>query len=81
MPAIRTFRWFCGAVSLPRQKRRTEEPLPAGHAFWTHPRITVTPHTSARTLRDESIAQIARKMVALEHGETVAGIVNPARGY
>ncbi|MES2928362.1 MAG: glyoxylate/hydroxypyruvate reductase A [Pseudomonadota bacterium] len=57
------------------------EPLPAGHAFWTHPRITVTPHTSARTLRDESIAQIARKMGALEHGETVAGIVNPARGY
>nr|WP_288853172.1 glyoxylate/hydroxypyruvate reductase A [uncultured Acidovorax sp.] len=57
------------------------EPLPAGHAFWTHPRITVTPHTSARTLRDESIAQIARKMVALEHGETVAGILNPARGY
>ncbi|KQB61253.1 MULTISPECIES: glyoxylate/hydroxypyruvate reductase A [Acidovorax] len=57
------------------------EPLPAGHAFWTHPRITVTPHTSARTLRDESIAQIARKMVALERGEAVAGIVNPARGY
>ncbi len=57
------------------------EPLPAGHAFWTHPRITVTPHTSARTLRDESIAQIARKMVALAHGEMVAGIVNPARGY
>ena len=57
------------------------EPLPAGHAFWTHPRITVTPHTSARTLRDESIAQIARKMVALQHGEAVAGVVNPARGY
>ncbi|OGA60039.1 MAG: glyoxylate/hydroxypyruvate reductase A [Burkholderiales bacterium RIFCSPHIGHO2_01_FULL_64_960] len=57
------------------------EPLPAGHAFWTHPRITITPHTSARTLRDESIAQIARKMVALERGEAVAGIVNPVRGY
>ncbi len=57
------------------------EPLPAGHPFWTHPRITVTPHTSARTLRDESIAQIARKMAALERGEAVAGIVNPARGY
>lgn len=57
------------------------EPLPAGHAFWNHPRITVTPHTSARTLRDESIAQIARKMAALERGEAVAGIVNPARGY
>ncbi|HAJ11347.1 MAG TPA: glyoxylate/hydroxypyruvate reductase A, partial [Comamonadaceae bacterium] len=57
------------------------EPLPAGHAFWTHPRIIVTPHTSARTLRDESIAQIARKMAALERGETVAGVVNPGRGY
>ena len=57
------------------------EPLPAGHALWNHPRITITPHTSARTLRDESIAQIARKMAALERGEAVAGIVNPARGY
>jgi len=57
------------------------EPLPAGYVFWNHPRITITPHTSARTLRDESIAQIARKMVALQHGEAVAGVVNPARGY
>lgn len=57
------------------------EPLPAGHAFWNHPRITITPHTSARTLRDESIAQIARKMAALERGEAVAGVVNPRRGY
>ena len=57
------------------------EPLPAGHAFWNHPRITLTPHTSARTLRDESIAQIARKIAALQRGEAVAGIVNPARGY
>ena len=57
------------------------EPLPAGHAFWNHPRITITPHTSARTLREESIAQIARKLVALQRGEAVAGVVNPARGY
>jgi glyoxylate/hydroxypyruvate reductase len=57
------------------------EPLPAGHAFWNHPRITITPHTSARTLRDESIAQIARKMAALQRGEVVAGVVNPRRGY
>ena len=58
-----------------------QEPLPAGHPFWNHPRITVTPHTSARTLREESIAQIARKMQALERGEAVAGVVDPGRGY
>ena len=57
------------------------EPLPAGHPFWGHPRITLTPHTSARTLRDESIAQIAGKIAALARGEPVAGVVDAARGY
>jgi glyoxylate/hydroxypyruvate reductase len=32
------------------------EPLPRNHPFWNHPKITLTPHTSARTLRSESIA-------------------------
>ena len=57
------------------------EPLPQAHPFWTHPRITVTPHTSARTLRDESIAQIAGKIRALERGETVSGVVDAQVGY
>jgi glyoxylate/hydroxypyruvate reductase A len=57
------------------------EPLPAGHAFWTHPKITVTPHTSARTLRDESVAQIANKMLALEQGQSISGLVDPRTGY
>ncbi len=57
------------------------EPLPQGHAFWNHPKITVTPHTSARTLRSESIAQIASKIGALQRGDAVAGRVDAARGY
>ena len=57
------------------------EPLPEGHAFWNHPRLTITPHTSARTLRDESIAQIADKIRALEAGQPIAGVVDPVRGY
>jgi glyoxylate/hydroxypyruvate reductase len=57
------------------------EPLPKGHPFWSHPKITLTPHTSARTLRSESIAQIARKIAALEAGLPVAGRVEAARGY
>ncbi|GAA6120990.1 glyoxylate/hydroxypyruvate reductase A [Acidovorax sp. FG27] len=57
------------------------EPLPAGHPFWNHPRIVATPHTSARTLREESIAQIAGKIAALQRGEPLAGTVDPARGY
>lgn len=57
------------------------EPLPAGHPFWTHPKITVTPHTSARTLRSESIAQIAGKIAAMRRGEPVAGVVDRGQGY
>jgi glyoxylate/hydroxypyruvate reductase len=57
------------------------EPLPADHPFWRHPKITVTPHTSARTLRDESIAQIARKIRAFERGEPIAGVVDREKGY
>ncbi len=58
-----------------------QEPLPPEHPFWRHPKVTVTPHTSARTLRDESIAQIARKIGALSRGEPIAGIVDRGRGY
>ena len=58
-----------------------EEPLPAHHPFWQHPKITITPHTAARTLRDESVAQIAGKILRLERGDSIAGIVDPTRGY
>ncbi len=60
------------------------EPLPQDHPFWRHPRIAVTPHTSARTLLDESIAQIAGKLRALTQGADVAalgGVVDRQRGY
>jgi len=57
------------------------EPLPPEHPFWRSPKLTLTPHTSARTLRDESIAQIAGKIRALEAGQPIAGLVDRVRGY
>jgi len=57
------------------------EPLPPEHPFWQHPKITMTPHIAARTMRDQSIAQIAGKIEAMERGEAIAGIVDPVRGY
>ena len=60
------------------------EPLPAQHPFWTQPQITITPHTSARTLRSESVAQIAAKIQAIESGTppaSLAGLVQPHQGY
>ena len=57
------------------------EPLPSGHPFWRHPHITVTPHSSARTMREQSIAQIVGKMQAMQRGEPVRGVVDARRGY
>ncbi|MEI8171459.1 MAG: glyoxylate/hydroxypyruvate reductase A [Rhodoferax sp.] len=57
------------------------EPLAADHPFWRHLKITITPHTSARTLLETSIAQIAQKIMALEQGFSVAGKVDTSRGY
>ena len=58
-----------------------EEPLPRGHPFWSEPRITLTPHIAALTLRDESARQIAAKIAMLERGETVPGTVDRVKGY
>ena len=65
---------------MPRIPMR-QEPLPEAHPFWRHPKLTLTPHTSARTLRDETIAQIVGKIRAMERGEPIAGVVNRGRGY
>jgi len=58
-----------------------EEPLPRTHPFWHHPRITMTPHVSAVTLVDDSVAQIAAKIRRLEQGLPVTGTVDRERGY
>ncbi|WP_374046062.1 2-hydroxyacid dehydrogenase [Massilia sp. R2A-15] len=57
------------------------EPLPAPHPFWDEPRITMTPHISALTVRRDSVCQIAGKINALENGEPVADVVDRTLGY
>ena len=57
------------------------EPLPAPHPFWDEPKITITPHISALTVRRDSVRQIAGKICALENGEPVADVVDRIKGY
>jgi glyoxylate/hydroxypyruvate reductase A len=57
------------------------EPLPAPHPFWDEPRITITPHISAVTIRGEAVRQIAQKLAAFEAGQPVDDIVDRNLGY
>lgn len=61
-----------------------QEPLPPDHPFWHHPRIRLTPHTSARTLRGTAVEQIVRKLAQAVAGvpwPQIGGWVDRRRGY
>jgi glyoxylate/hydroxypyruvate reductase A len=58
-----------------------EEPLPANHLFWRHPRIIVTPHVAAETHPPTAAPIIAAAISAFEAGEPVPNQVDLARGY
>jgi glyoxylate/hydroxypyruvate reductase len=45
-----------------------EEPLPAGHPFWQHPRITVTPHIATRTGPEAIARQTHDNLARLRRG-------------
>jgi glyoxylate/hydroxypyruvate reductase A len=57
------------------------EPLPVNDPYWTHPRVTVTPHiasvTRPETASQAVIAQIARHL----RGEPFLHVVDRSRGY
>lgn len=58
-----------------------KEPLPSDHPFWTRKDITITPHISARTLREETLEQITGKIRDHANGRPITGIVDTSRGY
>lgn len=57
------------------------EPLPAGHPFWTHPRVVVTPHIAAVTQAIDAADQVIGNLRRLESGQTAVGLVDRQRGY
>jgi glyoxylate/hydroxypyruvate reductase A len=57
------------------------EPLPQDHPFWTHPRVTVTPHIAADTRAITAARVIAENIRRGETGEPFLHLVDRARGY
>ncbi|MDP1648912.1 MAG: glyoxylate/hydroxypyruvate reductase A [Rubrivivax sp.] len=57
------------------------EPLPAGHAFWNHPRVTVLPHAAAATDPRSAAAVAAANLRAARDGAPIAHLVDRQRAY
>ena len=57
------------------------EPLPQDHPFWSHPRVTVTPHIAADTRPDTSAQMIVENIRRGETGAPFINLVDRARGY
>jgi glyoxylate/hydroxypyruvate reductase len=58
-----------------------DEPLPADHPFWHHPRVVVTPHVAAFTNPATAAPIILDNIRRFEEGRPLLNRVDPARGY
>ncbi|MCU9849546.1 glyoxylate/hydroxypyruvate reductase A [Defluviimonas sp. WL0024] len=58
-----------------------EEPLPPGHPFWAHPKITVTPHIAAETRPTTAARVVAENIRRGEAGEPLLHRVDRSLGY
>lgn len=57
------------------------EPLPPGHRYWTHPRVTVTPHVAADTRAEGAAKVLAENIRRGEAGLPFLHLVDRALGY
>ena len=57
------------------------EPLPQDHAFWSHPRVTVTPHIAADTRASGAAKVLVENILRAQAGEPLLHLVDRTRGY
>lgn len=57
------------------------EPLPAGHPFYSHPAILMTPHVAGITRTDSAVHSLIDNLGRLLKGHPLIGEVDLSRGY
>jgi phosphoglycerate dehydrogenase-like enzyme len=72
-----------GRIALATLDVTDPEPLPAGHAFYGHPRVRLSPHISPST--DQIVPALIDKFVLnldrFRSGQPLTDVVDTARGY
>ncbi|MGQ3354837.1 MAG: 2-hydroxyacid dehydrogenase [Phreatobacter sp.] len=57
------------------------EPLPAGHPFWQHEKIILTPHIASMTHPETAVRFVLDTIARHRRGEPLPGLVDRSRGY
>lgn len=57
------------------------EPLPPGHAFWSHPKIVLTPHVASITQPQTAARAVIEGIRRLREGLDPVGLIDRGRGY
>lgn len=57
------------------------EPLPAGHPFWSHARVALTPHIASMTHPLSAARAVLDNLRRFERSEPMVGLVDRVRGY
>jgi glyoxylate/hydroxypyruvate reductase A len=60
---------------------QTVEPLPAGHPFWNHPQILITPHVAGLSMPETASKAMAENIRRAMAGERLLHQVDLGRGY
>lgn len=58
-----------------------QEPLPADHPFWRHPKIFITPHVATIVNPYTAAPQVAENLRRMHTGQPLINLVDEARGY
>ncbi|MFN4282092.1 MAG: 2-hydroxyacid dehydrogenase [Alphaproteobacteria bacterium] len=58
-----------------------QEPLPPGHPFWSHPKITLTPHNAAATRQAHGADIVLENIRRARTGLPLVNLVDKAAGY
>ena len=57
------------------------EPLPREHPFWSHPKVTLTPHIASITNPETAADGVAENLRRLHDGRPLLYLADRARGY